>query len=589
MKIAKFKNIAWSLKQLFTAAPFEICLLLIFIIFQGLIPAASLYAIQGIIQWISSSSDFPLLFVSLWGGMLFVDIVSNPITSIVRLQLNEKMLAFCHILLMEKANAIQGLNTFENPRLYDEIQFLKKESSAKPINLIYVVTGFIKEGVSLISISLVLSFLSWWIPIAMLLGTLPHALSTLWFEKQAWDQMLFRSPESRRLAWISSLTLNDQIAKEIRLFGFGRFLIQKYQDASKNLHQALSKERWRKSLLLIFLSSLTVICYITVISIVLLQTKNKVLEISSLVLVIQSLVMIQSQLMGCISYLGMTTPILLFFSKLRHFLESSPCSVSNGLSGNIPVFQHEIAFENVSFSYPDGRKVLSHVNFKIMKGEKIAIVGQNGAGKSTIVKLLLRFYDPSDGLITVDGKDLKTLDILSWRASISGVFQDFGQYHFTAQENIYLANVHASQEAVIDASKKGGFFLVLNKLPEGLNTLLGKEFGGTSLSGGEWQKLAMSRAFLRDANLLILDEPTSSLDPQSELEVFKKFAEAAVNKTTLFITHRLGSAKMADRILVFKDGCLIEEGSHEKLFSANQEYASIFQMQADLYAHSQKL
>lgn len=259
------------------------------------------------------------------------------------------------------------------------------------------------------------------------------------------------------------------------------------------------------------------------------------------------------------------------------------------MSGTIPVFQHEIVFENVSFSYPDGRKVLSHVNFKIMKGEKIAIVGQNGAGKSTIIKLLLRFYDPTDGLITVDGKDLKTLDILSWRASISGVFQDFGQYHFTAQENIYLANAHASQEAVIDASKKGGFFPILNKLPEGLNTLLGKEFGGTSLSGGEWQKLAMSRAFLRDANLLILDEPTSSLDPQSELEVFKKFAEAAVDKTTLFITHRLGSAKMVDRILVFKDGCLIEEGSHEKLFSAKQEYASLFQMQADLYAHSPKL
>lgn len=582
------KTSFWALMKLFTAAPFEMCLLLFFVLFQGLIPAASLYAIQGIIQWVSSSSAFPLLFVAIWGGMLLADIVLSPVVSVVRLHLNEKMLSFCNLLLMKKANTIQGLDSFENSKLYDEIQFLKNESSKRPLNLVYVLTGFMKEGVALISVLLVLSTLEWWIPIAILLVSLPHALSTLWFEKQSWDQMLFRSPESRKLAWIASLTLDDHAAKEVRLFGFGDFLVKRYKDLAQSMHQTLSKERWKKSISSIVLSSLTVLGNILIICVVLLQAKDKTIQIGGLVIAIQSLVMTQSQLTGCISYLGMTTPILLFFAKLRTFLLSSACSISQNVSGLFPVFQHEICFENVSFTYPDGRKALSNVSFTIHKGEKIAIVGQNGAGKSTIVKLLLRFYDPLEGSISVDGNDLKTLDLESWRNIISGVFQDFGRYHFTTGENIALGDIGASEERISLAAKKGGFSSVLERLPKGLNALLGKEFGGTSLSGGEWQKLAMSRAFLREANILILDEPTSALDPESEIEVFKKFADAAQGKTALFITHRLGSVKMADRILVFKNGRLIEEGSHQILLNAKKEYASLFTLQADQYQQTRQ-
>ena len=578
-----WKTLVWSLKQLFNAAPFETSILLLFVIFQGMIPAASLYAIQGIIHWINSSLNFPFLFIVLWGGLLLGDIILSPVIAIVRLHLNEKMLSFCNILLMKKANTIQGLNAFENSTLYDEMQFLKNESAKRPLNLVYVLTGFMKEGISLLSVLIVLSTLEWWIPIAMLLASLPHALSSLWFEKQSWDQMLFRSPESRKLAWIASLTLDDHVAKEVRLFGFGNFLVQLYQKLALSMHQALSKERWKKSIASMFLSSLTVIFYVAIISIILIETKNKVLEIGGLVVVIQALIMTQSQLTGCISYLGMTTPILLFFAKFQTFLFSPLGSISE-IPATVPVsFHHEICFNNVSFSYPDGRVVLSKVSFKISKGEKIAIVGQNGAGKSTIVKLLLRFYDPSEGSITVDGNDLKNLNPIDWRSIVSGVFQDFGRYHFTIGENIALADIHASEENISNAAKKGGVFPILKHLPQGLNTLLGKEFGGTSLSGGEWQKLAMSRAFLREAELLILDEPTASLDPESELEVFRKFADAAQNKTTLLITHRLGSAKMADRILVFKNGRLIEIGTHQTLLDEQNEYASLFKLQADLY------
>lgn len=577
------KSFAWPFIQLFVAAPFEALPLLFFVLLQALIPAISLYAIQGIIEWVNSTSDFPIFFVAIWGGMLLTDIVLSPIISIVRLHLNEKLLAHYNILLMEKANAIQGLDLFENSKFYDEIQFLKSESSKRPLNFVYVLTGLMKEMIALFSVLFVLISLGWWVPMGMFIASLPHAVSTLWLEKQSWDQMLFRSPEARKLSWLFSLTLDEHTAKEIRLFGFGSFLVESYKKLAKAMHERLSSERWKKSVFSIFLSSLTVVGNIVIISLILLQAKAGFVKIGSLVIAIQALVMTQSQLSGCISYLGMITPILLFFKKLKIFLASSNCSISQNKSNFSSNSFHEIQFNNVSFSYPDGRKALSNVNFVIKQGEKIAVVGENGAGKSTLVKLLLRFYDPTEGFITVDGKNLKTLDLENWRSKISGVFQDFCHYHFTVSENISLGG-KANENTISLAAQKGGFDSVLPKLTNGFQSYLGKEFGGTSLSGGEWQKLAMSRGFHREsADLLILDEPTSALDPESEQEVFKKFSEATQEKTALLITHRLGSVKMADRILVFKKGELIEEGSHANLIKNEGAYASLFAMQAEQY------
>lgn len=581
-----WKSLFWGLKQLFIAAPYEAFVLFFFVIFQGFIPASSLHAIQGIIQWMSSSTTFPFLFVSLWGGMLLADIVLTPVIAVIRLHLNEKILSYCNLLLMKKANAIPDLEPFENAEFHDEIQFLKNESSRRPLNFVYVVTGFIKETVALLSVCVVLGTLGWWVPISMLIASLPHALSTLWFEKQSWDQMLFRSPESRKLAWISSITLDDRVAKEIRLFGFGDFLTKKYKELMLAMHQVLSKKRWKKSAFSVFLSSLTVFGNIFIICAVLLKAKQGALQIGSLVIAIQALVMTQSQLSGCISYLGMTTPILLFFKKLQSFLSNSYCSVTTVKNLHKPHTFHEIQFENVSFFYLDGRKALSNVNFTIQNGEKIALVGENGAGKSTLIKLLLRFYDPTHGRITIDGIDLKNLDIKIWRSMISGVFQDFGQYHFTVGENVALGDTKASQDRISHAIYKGGFSTALNRLPEGVQSLLGKEFGGTALSGGEWQKLAMSRAFFRDAKLLIFDEPTAALDPQSEHEIFQTFAEQSKGKTTILVTHRLGSVKMADRIFVFKKGQLVEEGTHQNLLLQAGEYAHFFKLQANQYEPS---
>ncbi|MBN9378097.1 MAG: hypothetical protein BGO14_01205 [Chlamydiales bacterium 38-26] len=571
----------WASKQLFVSAPWEASILFFFGLLQGLIPAASLYAMQGIIEWIGNSS-FPLFYLSLWGSMLLLDILLNPTVSVMRLQLNEKLLAHMNLLLMQKANHIEGLQPFEDPKFYDQIQFLKNESSRKPINFVYVLTDFVKESIALLSVLIVLSSVGWWIPLAILLTSLPHAISVLRFEKESWDQILFRSPESRKMAWVSSLTLDHRVAKELRLFGFGPFLMDKYKKLASQLSEALFKQRWQQTKHSIFLSSLSVIGNIGMIGFIVIEAKNGLLSIGSFVITLQALIITQQQLAGCIANMAMFAPILLFFNKLKDFLDASHCSLALTQSQSA-TFNHEISFKDVSFSYADGRQALSHVSFTIRKGEKIAIVGENGAGKSTLVKLLLRFYDPTEGSIFVDGQDLKTFDLKSWRRLISGVFQDFGQYNFTVAENIALGDITSSEEKISLAAHQGGFFPVLHKLPLGLNALLGKEFGGTSLSGGEWKKLAMSRAFIREADLLILDEPTSALDPAAEQHIFKKFSEQSVGKTTLLITHRLGSVKMASRILVFKNGTLIEDGSPHDLLNTQSEYAFLFNTQAQSY------
>lgn len=583
----KIKITLWGTKQLIIAAPKEISILSLLIILQGVIPACSLFIVQEIINWILSLEVFfPLSLVLAWSGILVLGAVISPVISVIRISLNEKALTHCNVLLMEKANSIEGLAPFENPNLYDQIQFLKNESSRRPLNFVFIITGLVKDFITLGGILVVISTINLWVPVFILIACIPQAISTYWFEKQTWADMLFRSPESRRLAWFSSLTLDERYSKEIRLFGFGDFLVTQYKNLAKSFHEAFSAERWKKSCGFVSLALISVFGNIVIFVFAIMHAKQGNLTAGAVVMVLQALVMTQLEINGLIQDFGMLAQTMLFFEKFNQFLKTDFCDLisKKKVIPPDPFPKDAICFEGVSFTYPDGRKVLSNVSFSIPIGRKIAVVGENGAGKSTLVKLLARFYDPTEGKILIDGIDLQEIDLKTWRQYLSVVFQDFGQYHLNAKENIGLSRGSFDLEKIAEAAKKGGFDSVVTKLPLGFESMLGKEFGGTSLSGGEWQKIAMSRAFFRDANILILDEPTAALDPKSEHEVFQKFSENTESKTTFFITHRLGSVRMADWILVLKNGELIEEGTHEELLSnKNGEYACLFSLQTHLY------
>lgn len=580
----------WSLRQLIHTAPFISIFLLLLIFVQGIVPGLSLFVIERLVNWISLNSNvsnFPLVLVILWGGVLFIDFALSPLVSVIRIHLNEKILTHYNILLMEKANSFEGLEPFEDAGFYDQVQFLKEESKRKPLNFVYIIVGCLKDIFSLASIIFILATTSFWIPFFILLASIPHAYSTMRLEKISWDQMLFRSPQARKMAWFSSITLDNKVAQEIRLFGFGGYLIRCYKELAGTFHDEFKAKRLKQCFISIVLSSFTIVGYLAIFTWIILEAVNLHISTGVVVITLQAFVMVQSQISAFMQDIAMLFPVLGFFKKLKEFVEKKFLidSSTNSNAQSFDGFSKRICFENVSFSYQDGRKVLSQINLIIEPKEKIAIVGENGAGKSTLVKLLMRLYDPTEGRITVDGIDLRNIELQSWRNQISAVFQDFCQYNMTVQENIGLGdiqNMH-SKEKINSAAKKGGFSDVIDGLPNKLNTLIGKEFGGTSLSGGEWQKLAMSRAFMKKAEILILDEPTASLDPKSEYQVFQKFSENTENKTTIFITHRLGSVMMADRIIVMKNGKIIEQGTHDALINHESDYKKYFVMQAAQY------
>ena len=539
--VKKTQIVLWGIKQLFRAAPKETLFLSVLILVQGIIPACSLFIVQMIVNWVLSPYSevwvFPFSLVVGWGGILALGTTITPIISLIRIHLNEKALTHCNVLLMEKANSIQGLAPFEDANLYDQIQFLKNESMRRPLNFVFIITGLAKDLITIISILFVLSTIHLWIPMFILLACVPHAISTYWFEKQTWIDALFRSPQARRLAWFSSITMDERFSKEIRLFNFGDFLVNQYKTLARSFHEAFSIERWKKSCGFIGLSLISVIVNIFIFAFIIIHAKQGHISPGAVVVSLQALVMTQLELNGLIQDFGMLAQTMLFFERFKEFLKTEfACCITNKQTStpNELLPKKEIRFENVSFSYPDGRKVLNNVSFSVPIGKKIAIVGENGAGKSTLVKLLGRFYDPTEGKILIDGVDLRDIDLLSWRKTLSVVFQDFGQYCLSAKENIGISRSSFNPEEIFHAAKKGGFDSVVSRLPNGLDSMLGKEFGGTSLSGGEWQKLAMSRAFFREAHILILDEPTASLDPKSEHEVFQKFSENIENKTTFF-------------------------------------------------------
>ena len=303
------------------------------------------------------------------------------------------------------------------------------------------------------------------------------------------------------------------------------------------------------------------------------------------IIVIQSLQFLQRECISFAQDVNMLSSVMSYFRTLKEFI-NKPDPLENKKKEKMKGPIQKIIFDNVTFAYQNSETILKNLSFSVASGEKVAIVGENGSGKSSLVKLLCRFYDPLEGSILVDGIDLKDLDVNEWRSHLSTVFQDFGKYPLTLRENIGIANyVNMSDSNKINQSlKKAGLDYFLNKFSSGIQTQLGKEFSGQELSIGEWQKLAISRLFFKNSSVIVMDEPTASLDPDSEFELFKKLIEAFDKKTVFLITHRLNSVKLCNKILLLKDGKISEQGSHEDLMANKKEYYRLFKLQASGYS-----
>lgn len=588
------KLISVSLPLLFKSAPRETTFMAVALLLQGVIPAISVWINKQVVDAVAATSsvkgyNFGTIgsLVASWVGAILLEAILSPLVATAQGNLSEKLTAHLNLLLMSKSESLPDLTRFEDSKFYDELQLLQQQATYQPTNLLVYLADGLPAVFTIVTMLALLLPISWWIPLLILATSIPQTYVSFKLQQDAWETMVVKSPQARRMQYYSSVMLTDTYAKEVRLFELGSWFMQLYREVFQDKHRAMrrirSKQAFSSSGLAVFSALGNAIAFYWLVQ----QAFSGRLSPGSVLVFVQSLAYTQQNLSWLISSFTMLYETLLYMESFFNFLKSKP-TMSVRIPGKpVPVPILGITFDNVHFSYPDGRTTLTEINFTLQPGERVALVGENGAGKTTLVKLLARLYDPTHGNILIDGESLKNLDIRAWRQQIAVVFQDFCSYAFTIKENIALGNIKDfnNLERLEYSAQKSGINTLITRLPEGYETLLGKQFNGTELSGGEQQKLALARAFMRaeDSQILILDEPTAALDPRSEYEIYSRFSELVLGKTTIFVTHRLASVRMADRILVMKAGYLIEDGTHQELLQHGGEYATLWNMQAKQY------
>lgn len=559
-----------------------------------MIPAALIWITKSVIDIVAAVGIDALATTNLmrlallWVGGLLLESSLSPWSTALHGNVNEKLTAHVNLSLMSKADSVPGIDAFESPAFYDDLQILRDQAAYQPVNLLVYVTNGLREVVVVASVLAVLATITWWIPLLILAASVPHAVVLFRLQRDSWETMVWKSPQARFMQYLSSLLLTDRYAKEAKLFGHGPWLIQRYRGAFEDTHRAMRRVRTRQA---VWSNLLTVVsalgngfAFVWVVRLAVVGATGP----GSIVLVVQSLLLAQQNLLLLAQDSTMLQDTQRYFRLLFTFLDHEPVMQAHGSVRAPQTLNEGIALEGVSFHYPDGRVALTDVSMTLQPGTITALVGENGAGKSTVAKLLARFYDPLDGRVTVDGHDLRTLDLADWRAKIGAVFQDYGRYQFSVQENIIFTDdaMDPAASSTQEVLARSDLTDLVSRLPDGLRTRLGKQFDGTELSGGEWQKVALARALARrdTATLLILDEPTAALDPRSEYELYKEFSDLARGVTTLLITHRLGSVRMADRIYVLERGRVVEEGTHDTLMGNGGLYATLWAMRASAFA-----
>ncbi|MEJ7901613.1 MAG: ABC transporter ATP-binding protein [Thermomicrobiales bacterium] len=501
--------------------------------------------------------------------------------------LQERLSIHVQLQIMDHANTLD-LADFENATYYDQLQQAQRESSRRPVQMVSQVFGLVRSVITFGTMIALLTSLSWWIAAAALLSPIPAFISDSRYGWQGFGMMRRQSPVRRAMSYLTTLMTTDRYAKEVKLFTAGDHFIERYRTVSESYYQDTKQLLVRRYFAGFGWGSLTTLASSgTFLYVAVLAIRGQV-TLGALTVYTQAASQVQGAFQGILGGVQGIYENGLYLSTLYELLEREPhiSAPANPVPMERP-FTQGIEFRNVSYHYPDrDTPALTDVSFTIEPGETIALVGQNGAGKSTIVKLLGRLYDPDEGQILVNGVDLRDYDPVDLREQIGVMFQDYATYQFSAADNIGIGNVDriGDMAAIRDAADRAGADSVIAKLPAGYATALGKWFeGGHQLSGGEWQKVALARAFMRDAQIMILDEPTAALDARAEHELFSRIKELTEGRIALYISHRFSTARMADRIFVLEHGRLIEQGTHDELMLHSGQYADLFELQAASY------
>ncbi len=530
--------------------------------------------------------DTLIVLVAAEFGLVIVSDILNRGVALLDSLLGDLFANETSIKLMEHAGLLD-LDQFEDAEFYDKLERARRQTLSRTV-LMSEVLGQVQDAITMVFLSAGLLAFNPWLILLLALAVIPAFLGESHFNERTYSLIHGLTPERRELDYLRYTGASDESAKEIKMFGLAGFLTDRFKLLSdkyykSNRELAIKRAGWG-----IFFAALGSAGYYAAYAVIIYRTVEGELSLGDLTFLAGSIDRLRSLLDRILSKFSVVAAGALYLQDFFDFFGLEPRITAGKQTIAFPQpIKEGFRFENVSFRYHNTEIwALRNLSFSLKAGEKLALVGENGAGKTTIVKLLSRLYDPTEGRILLDGRDLRDYDPNDLRREIGVIFQDFVKYQMTAATNIAVGRIEdLSDRSRIERSAALSLSdSVIDKLPDGYDQMIGRRFAnGVELSGGQWQKIALGRAYMRDAQVLILDEPTAALDARAEHEVFQRFADLTKGKTAILISHRFSTVRMADRILVIENGSFVEMGSHEELLRRGGRYAELFELQAQGY------
>ncbi|MYB76603.1 MAG: ABC transporter ATP-binding protein [Chloroflexi bacterium] len=589
-----------ALRLAWLAQPVLVGSTLLLLVAQAVLPPLQLWFSQALVDRLSLDLGLipqvpslvrmlPLAaWIGLAAGAVAVAQFLQPLSATLQTMTGDRITGFLAGELIRAANRWQGLARFEDPQVADDLRRARWYVEGGGM---YIMSYGARAALALFTATgtaLVLAALHPLVPLALVLLTLP-ALAQRWdFGDRMGSHLYVQTSETRRLEYNREVMLTPVTAKDVRLYGLGQFFEQRYDTTFSGIMSELDHVRRSMAPRVTSASLLAALAVGGLWVWLAWHIFQGEETLGAFVLYGGAAALLHAQLLSIGFDLGFLPINFGSLRALQRALEAPPDLPLPSRPQPVPrPIRQGIVFEHVRFAYPGSdTPVLNDVSFCLKPGESAALVGHNGAGKTTIIKLLLRFYDPTGGRILLDGVDLREYALADLRREMGVIFQDFVQYELTAGENVGLGGVEMlnDRERIAAAAAQSGADEVIDRLPDGLSTQLGRQFGGRELSGGEWQKLALARGFMRDAPLIVLDEPTAALDVETEYAVYQRFHALTRGKITVLISHRFSTVRMADHILYLADGRITEAGAHDALMAQDGEYAHLYRLQAAQYA-----
>jgi ATP-binding cassette subfamily B protein len=596
-------RLVWQTHRAFTGA------MILLRLVRAFVPVATLWAAKLIIDQVVMLTRTPgAPLTDLWRvvALELAIVVAGELlaraSALVESLLGDLFSNHISVRLMRHA-ATLDLQQFEDPDFYDHLERARRQTTAR-IGLIAMLLTMGQDVITLGTLGAALVLHNPWLLLLLTLAILPSFLGETHFAALSYSLLFRRTPERRELDYLRYVGASDKTAKEVQMFGLAGWLSDRYAALAQRYYEENRRLSIRKGIVSALLSFVGTLGYYGAYVTILVRAAAGAISLGTLTFLASAFARSRDLIQRLLLSASDIYEQSLYLKDLFVFFEMQPTIASKPGAPRVPRPIHEgFVFEDVGFQYPDSdRWAIRHVNLGITPGERIALVGENGAGKTTITKLLARLYDPTEGRILLDGIDLKEYDLTSLREAIGVIFQDFVRYDMRFDENVgvgeiegvtsYLAAVRDAAEAeapapptaLVDASERSLASALLPRFTRGYRQMLGRRFDdGVDLSGGEWQKIALARAYMREAQLLILDEPTAALDARAEYEVFVRFNQLMAGRMAVVISHRFSTVRMADRIVVLGKGHVLEEGTHEELLAREGLYAELFEMQAAGY------